>query len=270
MNNFPIQQFTSINEKGNLNFSNNKKQDKPNDKVKLVAFNLLFFTTLMLFNSKNSYEDGFAQSNDTSLSGDVNLLNNSVLEPLKPINLLPSNLSAPADNKQNLLTATIVPEKKEITIEPKLNSYAQYNTLSSEFRYKNIDEESLRTYLQNRNSILAEEPYFSTIINVAMSYDINPLFLFAITGQEQSFVPTTSSSHSKIANNPFNVHGSWKKYNTSIDDSANIVCKTLINLSKNKPSDYDTIKWINKKYASDTSWSSKVSKILSMLEEISG
>jgi hypothetical protein len=260
--------FTSIDEKSNLSFANTK-ETKSSAKVKLVAFNLLFFTAITLFNSKNNYEDSFAQSNDTSLSVNMTSLNNSNSK-LNPITILPINLSATAGNNQNLLSTILVPENKEITIELKLNPYAEHNTMSSQFRAKNIDESSLKNYLQNRNSILAEEPYFSTIINMAMSYDINPLFLFAITGQEQSFVPTSSSNYSKIANNPFNVHGSWKNYNTSIDDSANIVCKTLINLSKNKPSNYDTIEWINRKYATDTSWASNVSNILNMLEKIAG
>ncbi|KYH31570.1 hypothetical protein CLTEP_23530 [Clostridium tepidiprofundi DSM 19306] len=133
--------------------------------------------------------------------------------------------------------------------------------LPSYFSYTNINQAKLRNYLNRRNSKLAEEPYFSQIIAVSKKYNLNPLVLFAITGQEQSFVPKNSKYASRIANNPYNIYCSWKNYNTTITDSSEIVAKTIINLSKGRPSNVDPFEWINRRYASDPNWSKGVRDI---------
>lgn len=131
--------------------------------------------------------------------------------------------------------------------------------LPAEFRYTNINETKLKNYLESWQSILIYEPYFSTIIAVSKNMDVHPLLMFAVLGQEQGFVPKNSKYATKIANNPFNVFGSWQKYNTNIKDSSEIAARTLINLSKNKPENEDLIKWINLRggqggYAEDENW----------------
>ena len=141
------------------------------------------------------------------------------------------------------------------------------HNLPTHLCYKRIDKEALRNWLHQKNSLLSEEPYFSSIMNTAKSYNINPLLLFAIAGQEQGYVPRSNTYAKLMANNPFNVFVSWKKYNTHIDDSAAIVARTLINLSKDCPKDEDALKWINKKYADDPNWHKGVSQILAQLEE---
>lgn len=135
-----------------------------------------------------------------------------------------------------------------------------------EFSYRSIDAESLKNYLKKRNSKLAEEPYFSTMLSTAMEYDINPIILFAITGQEQGFVSNKSSDAAKIANNPFNVYGSWKKYNTNIQDSSKIASVTLLRLYEGCPDGTDPIKWINRKYAEDKNWHKGVNSIIEEIE----
>lgn len=135
------------------------------------------------------------------------------------------------------------------------------------FKYKDINQTLLKKFLIVRNSLLAEEPYFSTIISVSKDYNLNPLVIFAIAGQEQSFVPKDDFASVKIGNNPFNVYHSWKEYNTSIYDSSRIVCMTIINLSKSRPKDEEPFHWIGKKYAEDQNWSKLVNKIYNKLEE---
>lgn len=141
------------------------------------------------------------------------------------------------------------------------------NELPLEFKYKNIEIEKLREWLKDRNSRLADEPYLSAIVGAAEEFDINPILMIAIVGQEQGFVPKTHEHADKIANNPFNVYGSWIDYNTDIFDSSKIAAVTLVNLSKNRPSHIDPIKWINRKYAEDENWHKGVSKIFYMLSE---
>lgn len=137
-------------------------------------------------------------------------------------------------------------------------------------QYKTINETALKDWLINRGSMLAEEPYFSTILEAAASYNINPLLMFAITGQEQGFVPKSHHRALEIVNNPFNVYGSWQDFNTSIEDTAFIAARTIINLSKGCPEDADPIKWLNKKYAEDPKWHLGVTALLKQLEEVAG
>jgi hypothetical protein len=138
--------------------------------------------------------------------------------------------------------------------------------LPDEFKYKVIDQISLREFLKSRGSILSEEPYFSVIINTSKDFNLNPLLLFAIAGQEQSFVPKESKNAVKIANNPYNVFNSWQNYNTDIEDSSRIASRTVINLSKDRPSNIDLFIWINRKYSEDKDWHYGVRSIYEQLK----
>jgi putative ABC transport system permease protein len=133
------------------------------------------------------------------------------------------------------------------------------------FNYKNIDKDKLLEFLNTKNSILAQEPYFSAIIRSSKEFNLNPHILFAITGQEQSFVPKNNEDAKKIANNPFNVFHSWQEYNTDIYDSSRIAARTVINLAKDKPADVDIFDWINSKYANDKNWGNGVKEIFEEL-----
>lgn len=137
--------------------------------------------------------------------------------------------------------------------------------LPSQFRYQPIDNEKLIRFLESRSSLLADKPYFDAIVGAAKDFDIHPILLFAITGQEQAFVPKTNKQSKKIANNPFNVFHSWKDYNTTIQESAEIASRTIVNLSKGRPKEVDPITWINRKYAEDPKWSEGVRSIFTMI-----
>lgn len=151
-----------------------------------------------------------------------------------------------------------------VTLNPVQPAVPQ-DGLPADLRYTEIDKQKLANYLQGRSSLLAEEPYLSAIIETAKSFDIHPLLLFAITGQEQGFVPTTNKQAEQIANNPFNVFHSWKEYNTDISDSAAIASRTIVRLSKGRPEGTDPITWINREYAEDPNWSVGVRTILEAL-----
>lgn len=132
-------------------------------------------------------------------------------------------------------------------------------------RYKTVNEEKLKNFLDKRKSLLASEPYFSTMISAAKEFNLNPIVLFSITGQEQAFVPKDKENASKIANNPFNVYHSWKEYNTNIKDSSRIASRTVINLAENMPENEDPFLWIGKKYAEDKYWGNGVKSIFKEL-----
>ncbi|SDG57835.1 hypothetical protein [Desulfosporosinus hippei] len=165
-----------------------------------------------------------------------------------------AGLQAKEDNDEALASQEITHQQSIVQEQPVY-----------ELQYSQVDEASLIQYLSKRESLLCGEPYFSAIIQASREYDINPLLLFAITGQEQSFVPKTTKNARLIANNPFNVYGSWQVYNTNILDSSRIAANLLATLSKNRPLSVDPIVWINTKYAEDKMWHVGVAKLLAEL-----
>ena len=145
-------------------------------------------------------------------------------------------------------------------------------TIPEKYLYRTGNESELKKFLLNKKSNLAYEPYFSEIIKQSKKFNLNPCLLFAITGREQSFVPETHKFATKISNNPFNVFGSWEVYNTDINDSAEIACRTIIKLSKSRPKNVEFIKWINSQngtggYAEDVNWHYDVKTFFDILNE---
>ncbi|RAP78244.1 hypothetical protein [Paenibacillus montanisoli] len=152
-------------------------------------------------------------------------------------------------------------EPAPVKVKPKYR-----NELPEELRFVDVNRERLVQYLSGKSSLLAEEPYLSTILNAAKDNDIHPLLLFAITGQEQAFVPKTDKNAKKIANNPFNVFHSWREFNTTISESARIASNTILHRSQGRPDEMDAIAWINKKYAEDVNWHKGVRSILEAMK----
>lgn len=140
------------------------------------------------------------------------------------------------------------------------------NALPFHLQYESINKVELKAWLDNRNSMLSTDPYFSSMIKVADEFNIHPFLLFAITGQEQGFVPKSHKKAKEMANNPFNVFHSWEEFSTNITDSSQIAARTIINLSKDRPEGVHPIKWINRKYAEDSNWWVGVNSIFEQLE----
>jgi hypothetical protein len=139
--------------------------------------------------------------------------------------------------------------------------------LHEELKYQAVDEDKLKKWLDRKDSMLAEEPYFTAILETSKKYDIHPVLMFAIVGQEQAFVPRSGAEAKKIANNPFNVYGSWEKYNTNIYDSSRLAARTIIESSRNRPAYVNTIKWINRRYAEDPNWWNGVSSLFDQIKK---
>ena len=194
---------------------------------------------------------------------------------LKVLLLFLENISSnPSNTKYSDHLQTQKQDKSNTTVSiSSNNTYTVEKTqlnphLPDYFNYYDINQSNLKAYLKSRNSLLAEEPYFSSIIDISKEFGLNPLVLFAITGQEQSFVPKNNKYADKIANNPYNVFNSWSKYNTNIKDTTAIAARTIINLSKNRPENVDPFTWINRKYADDMSWADGVRSIYKKLTKI--
>jgi len=142
--------------------------------------------------------------------------------------------------------------------------------LHASLQFKDVDNETLQSWFSRNGSMVGQSPYFETILEVAEAYGVNPLLLFAITGQEQGFVPKDHEFAELMINNPFNVYGSWETYNTHIEESAQIAARTILTASEERPDDMDPVDWINQTYAEDENWSKGVKMILEQLEAVAG
>lgn len=170
-------------------------------------------------------------------------------------------LQRPAAEETSMLAASPVVVSTPSPIVPAKNE------LPASLQYREIDMERLAQYLNSKNSLLAEEKYMEPIIAAAEEFGIDPLLLFAITGQEQAFVPRTHKKAKEIVNNPFNVFHSWMEYNTTIKQSARIAARTIVNSSKNRPDEIDPFTWINRRYAEDPLWAEGVRSIWSSMSK---
>lgn len=176
-------------------------------------------------------------------------------------------------NEQPTAGTQIYPSVMEIMLRDirERESLRRAGGIPAELRYVDVDKKRLSLFLQDRKSLLAEEPYLSAIIASAKRYDVHPLLLFAITGQEQGFVPKDQKQAKQIANNPFNVFGSWESYNTTIEVSADIAAKTVKNISSRRLGDDHPIQWLNQTYAEDPEWWTGVTWLFNtMRQQIEG
>lgn len=170
-------------------------------------------------------------------------------------------LQRPDPNGSDKSEVSSVVEAAPISVVPVKNE------LPADLQYREVDTARLAEYLNGKNSLLAETKYMEPIIAAAEEFGIDPLLLFAITGQEQAFVPRTHKKAKEIVNNPFNVFHSWEEYNTTITQSARIAARTIVNSSKNRPDEIDAFTWINRRYAEDPLWADGVRSIWSSMSK---
>ncbi len=147
-----------------------------------------------------------------------------------------------------------VPEKKILsTIVHKIYSREQPG-FPDFLVYDSVDYLEVITYLHSRNSAFTDDSYLSVIDSVAFEYNVHPLLLLAIIGQEQGFVPRDNPYALKILNNPFNVYMSWTEYNTTLHDSCEVAAGTIRSILETRPTGFNPFKWLNRRYAEDPNW----------------
>ena len=141
--------------------------------------------------------------------------------------------------------------------------------ITDAFRFESFDYYAVKNYIsKTRNGLIGSSEQFNQIIHEAYLNDIDPLLLFAIIGQEQAFVPNSSTDSLKILNNPYNVYHSWVEYNTNLRDSTQIAINTIKNRLNKAPFSASAFKWLNMTYAEDTNWHNGVSLIYTHLVSI--
>ncbi|AWZ48518.1 hypothetical protein C3495_06670 [Clostridiaceae bacterium 14S0207] len=238
--------------KDNLTFKDVEEKHQ-NDEIAVTTIkkqNLIESKTIINKNNKKKHYIV------TSI-GIIVILIPSLYLGVKLINRKNINEMSLINNEETKEVSTVLGSKlKGKTFNPNVPEY---------MKYKEIDKEKLRGYLKTRNSLLLEEPYFSSIICSAKEFNLNPIVLFSITGQEQGFVPKDQTEAKKIANNPFNVFHSWQEYNTDIKDSSEIAARTVFNICREMPKDENVFKWINNTYAEDKNWHKGVESFFKLL-----
>lgn len=137
---------------------------------------------------------------------------------------------------------------------------------------------ALVAWLQARNSAMADPQYLSQIEAAGQRWNIDPLLLLAITGQEESFVP--KSWNQAILNNPWNVFHSWEEWQGGFGQSAQWAANTVARLSQGCPAGESVIEWVNGfgpdgsrsnpgwGYAGDPHWWVGVSQFYSQLQTV--
>ena len=184
--------------------------------------------------------------------------------------VLPETTTIEVTTRPSEVESTEVLEVKD-TLDMAMSPKGIDNThLHESIQYKPIDQTALQAFFQRNDNLIGEEPYFSTVVEVAEDYGVNPLLLFAITGQEQHFVPKDHEFAALMINNPFNVYGSWETYNTDIEESTQIAARTILTASEGRTEGTDPVEWINQTYAEDENWSTGVNLIFEHLEAIAG
>jgi hypothetical protein len=168
------------------------------------------------------------------------------------------------------LIYTADPTPREIEIIVKSVSSHHSEGYPNYLCFEPVNKERLKGYLKRKNSLLADEPYFSTILESSAIENVHPALLFAITGQEQGFVKRGSVNAALIVNNPFNVYHSWVEYNTDLSDSSRVAAQTVRAALEDRPKGENAFKWLNQTYAEDNKWWRGTEDIFMSIEEYIG
>ncbi|WP_151191815.1 hypothetical protein [Desulfotomaculum copahuensis] len=129
-------------------------------------------------------------------------------------------------------------------------------------------------WLAARHSMEAAPGYLKALDFAGRQFDVNPLLLLAITGQEQSFVPVDAAGAREMIKNPFNVYYSWQVFAPGFAKAALIASQTVRHLSYGCPAGMNPVHWIDSprnprsRYAQDTNWWRGVSIFLTELENL--
>lgn len=124
---------------------------------------------------------------------------------------------------------------------------SQQLNVPDEIKYRDISQnyDQIIEWLNQRGSKEASREYLDIINAAGQVWNVDPLLLLAITGQEQAFVPANDSDAEKIINNPWNVFHSWQEFQAGFSVSSLWAANTVARLSQNCPGSANIIRWIN-------------------------
>ena len=130
--------------------------------------------------------------------------------------------------------------------------------VAGEIAFQEITPQFIINWLQRRDSALATMEFANACIKAGRRYNVNPLLLVAITGQEQSFCP--AGSPAAMLRNPWNTFGSWQNTDHPVEKSAMYAAECIARLSGGRPEGFHPVAWLNSTdnkggmYATDPNW----------------
>lgn len=185
--------------------------------------------------------------------------------------------------KMHLTQQQISELKQQIAEEEAIAASKSGNVVEADLRYRPVSAQKLYDYVQNYDKTYFGTPSafsvsdMETICHAAEIYDVNPVVLVSITGQEESFDPEAWSAWPAIHKNPFNVYYSWMWTNEyrpqwTLTDTAAIAANTVRHkLSTPPPNGEDPFQWMNDPknpwglYATDRNWAAGVERFYNMI-----
>lgn len=189
-------------------------------------------------------------------------------------------------SKQMHLTQQQVKDlKQQIAEQEAIMNSKSGNVVETALQYHDVSAQKLYDFVQtyDKNNVGYASDFtvsdMKTIIQAGKNYNVNPILLVAITGAEESFVPTKFPIHSYwannvsyIHNNPFNVYYSWawtkdNRPGWRLSDTANIAANTVRHKLSTAPRYGDNVfQWLNDPrnpwglYATDRAWAGHVAE----------
>lgn len=151
-----------------------------------------------------------------------------------------------------------------------------------EIKYRDISPYygKLIGWLKQKSSMEADPEYLAIVNAAGRRWDVDPLLLIAITGQEQNFVPASNRDAAKIINNPWNVFHSWQEFQCGYGIAALWAANTVGRLAQGCPAGDNLVRWINGfgtggnrdnsgyGYADDPNWWAGVNKYYGEVKQV--
>lgn len=193
---------------------------------------------------------------------------NSITQVNTSINALQQQ-EAQFSQQMHLTQNQVADLKKQIAQQEAVEATKAGDIVEANLRYQDVSAQKLYNYVHGWDSSFTLSD-IQTICQSAKNYNVNPVLLVAITGQEERFVPASWSAAPEIRKNPFNVYYSWQWTETyrpswGLPDTANIAANTVRHkLSVPPPVGEDPFIWLNDPhnpwglYATDRDWSGGV------------
>lgn len=202
---------------------------------------------------------------------------NSIALVSRNVNILQQQ-EAKYSQEMHLTQQQITDLKQQIAEQEAIMATKSGNIVESNLRYIPVSAQKLYDFVQQYDvRWYGSHSAFSvsdmqTIIQAGKNYNVNPILLVAITGQEQAFDPLSWGAAQQIRKNPFNVYYSWQwtemnRPSWTLVDTANIAANTVRHKLSTPPEYGDNVfTWLNDPrnpwglYATDRHWSAGVQK----------
>ena len=120
------------------------------------------------------------------------------------------------------------------------------------YGFEFLDIEKAKEYFKEDNSMWGQGDNLELIVEVSRDFNVSPYLMLAITYAEQSGVKLSHKNYDKMSKNPYNVFGSWKDTNITLEKSARLAADVVVRGRAIEKPHLTKIQEINELYAEDT------------------